>query len=499
MTPLELHIKLDVAYSQLNSNKNLQVLPEVKDLILNQAVLEYIDGIINPMRNKKYIQFENAIKNDNIQRLITEKLIPVNISNVNPTINQLHSFIDVGERGVYNGFSFTPFDYLYFGKALLYYDGEYCQSEVDREMVTLQDTYYVFKANLFTSETTLTYTNGDTIVDLLEGFEYIEDYNKDKHYFTLINHILDRFKNYIMNSEDENHFELINELEIGYEKLDDVYVTNCIIFKANRGVVNSDIVDSYNVNRNRYGSSDRFNIYHVSGLYERDLKYNFVSHLVYETINDVLINLLFNEFDLKLLSTWDSAISGSEESSVSNTLEAMNDPINQLVTPDYTFHRATIDSVTREHRYIFKQISDNLDKILYNIGTDDGESGVYPFEKIIIYEHDFSTMNYTPCNLQSSVDLLSGIKNHYLNKNIINHVPISIKENTIFIKNLLPKYTPKYIRLNYVRKPLTINYKLNQMCEINNYDEIVSIASRIMTSYVNNQNEYNIKKTENNE
>lgn len=497
MTPLELHIKLDVAYSQLNSNKNLQVLPEVKDLILNQAVFEYIDSIINPMRNKKYIQFENAIKNDSIQRLITEKLIPVNISNVNPTINQLYSFIDVGERGVYNGFSFTPFDYLYFGKALLYYDGEYCQSEVNREMATLRDTYYVFKANLFTSETTLTYTNGDTIVNLLEGFEYIENYNKDKHYFTLINHILDSFKNYIVNSEDENHFKLINELEIGYEKLDDVYVTNCIIFKTNRGVVNSNIVDRYNVNRNRYGSSDRLNIYHVSSLYrEGSTNHNFLGHLIHEVMNGVLINQLFDIFDLKLLSTWDSTITGSEESSISDTLEAMNNPINQLVTPDYTFHRATIDSVSREHRYIFKQISNNLDKSLRNVDRAGGE---YTFEKIIQYEPNFSTMNHTPCDLQSSVDLLSGIKNHYLNKNIINHVPISIKENTIFIKNLLPKYTPKYIRLNYVRKPLTINYKLNQMCEINNYDEIVSIASRIMTSYVNNQNEYNIKKTENNE
>ena len=62
MTPLELHIKLDISYSQLNSNANLQVLPEIKDMILNQAVLEYIDSVLNPLQNKKYIQFDNAIK-----------------------------------------------------------------------------------------------------------------------------------------------------------------------------------------------------------------------------------------------------------------------------------------------------------------------------------------------------------------------------------------------------------------------------------------------------
>lgn len=501
MTPQELHIKLDIAYSQLNSNKNLQVLPEIKDMILNQAVLEYVDSIVNSIKSKKYIQFENAIKNDNIQKLIVEKLLPINISNINPTINQLQSYIDVGTKGVYYGFTFTPSDYLYFGKAMIYHDGTFCEKPEPIPTTTKATRYYILKLNEFTPNSFITYMGFNETIDLLEGFPYLTNYTKDKHYFSLVNWIIDKFRNYIDNGVGYN-FQLINQLEIAYEKLDDVYCTECIIIKdaIGLGIVYSDIQTNHTIQREVcYDDYLNYNIYHISPLYSIDLNHNFYDNTPFEMEYDTIA--MFNSalIDLKTLSGWDSSISGYEEVSVANTLDALNNTDNHLFPLLYTYHRATVDTINRPHKYIFKQTDENLYKFIYEIDKTGEEDKPYVYEKIILTDLKLDTLGITPCDLQSNVTLLGSIKNYYYNKSIINNVPISLKENTIFIKNILPKYRPIFLRLNYIKQPIKINYILNQMCELTNYDDIVSIAARIMTSYVNNQNEYQIKKIENNE
>ena len=56
------------------------------------------------------------LKNDYIQILITDKILPVYISNIDNTINQLLSYIDTEVDGLYHGFTFLPENYRYYGK-----------------------------------------------------------------------------------------------------------------------------------------------------------------------------------------------------------------------------------------------------------------------------------------------------------------------------------------------------------------------------------------------
>ena len=169
----------------------------------------------------------------------------------------------------------------------------------------------------------------------------------------------------------------------------------------------------------------------------------------------------------------------------------------------FTVYYNHIDDIVANKRYIFKQ-HDTVPLRLCGIDQYGDVLEIFErIERVRQREIDGSLLltgtSYTPCDLQTNVDVMNGIHNHYYNKNIIRNVPVSIKENTLFIKNITPTYIPIAIRLNYIRTPIKIDYQLNQMCELTNYDDIVSIASRIMTSYVNNQNEYQIKLKENHE
>ena len=70
----DLHLRLDVAYSSLNSNKKLDVVPEVKDMIYNSAVDEFINNIITPIKNPEKLGFESTeVIYSKLQRLISDR------------------------------------------------------------------------------------------------------------------------------------------------------------------------------------------------------------------------------------------------------------------------------------------------------------------------------------------------------------------------------------------------------------------------------------------
>jgi len=64
MTVQELHITIDLFLQEINSNVYGNVLPEEKDLILNQEVHEFVDSVIDVRRNETQEGFE-----DNVRRL----------------------------------------------------------------------------------------------------------------------------------------------------------------------------------------------------------------------------------------------------------------------------------------------------------------------------------------------------------------------------------------------------------------------------------------------
>ena len=95
---------------------------------------------------------------------------------------------------------------------MLYHKGSFCEP---LQIVTtnIKETkYHILKLNEFTSETVITYVGYNTEINLLDGFMYINNYVKSKHYFSLVNWIIDKFRNYIDNGLYDN-FSLINQLD----------------------------------------------------------------------------------------------------------------------------------------------------------------------------------------------------------------------------------------------------------------------------------------------
>jgi len=81
-TAEELHIAIDNRLQQINSNRVKSVLPEYKDMRLNEAMLQFIETRVNSNLNPIHEGFTDSIKRyDDIQELLRTVTVPVYIDN----------------------------------------------------------------------------------------------------------------------------------------------------------------------------------------------------------------------------------------------------------------------------------------------------------------------------------------------------------------------------------------------------------------------------------
>jgi len=236
---VDLHLRLDISYSNLNSNKKLDVLPEVKDMILNSAVNEFINTILTPVKNPERLGFESTeVIYSKLQRLISDKEQTVFIGHPKKGIigNKIGYMFDneIKQSKIvadyldepFFGYTFVPSNQLDVIKLMLRYKGSSCNQVVDSTS-TVTEGYSVVPLSDITSTNYLSYTTAQgTIIPMVpKNLSYISSYSDD-YKFIYIKHVLGFYRSpYILGSPFR--------LEIGYERLDGVYAKDSFIIKEN--------------------------------------------------------------------------------------------------------------------------------------------------------------------------------------------------------------------------------------------------------------------------
>lgn len=390
INPIDLHLRLDIAYSQLNSNKKLDVLPEVKDRILNDAVSEFINNILTPIKNPERLGFESTeVIYTKLQRLVADKKETVFFGitdgaggyTFDNEVNRLPYPID-NLKELYYGYTFKPYNQLEFIKGTINYKGTSCTnvSTLRNTFTTQSELYTIIPLSSIGAGQYLYYTSGGGgVYNLIDPtLNYLPFYTSE-YKFQLIYHIINKLINV---------YELGSpfRLEIGYEYLDGIYARDSIIVKDN------------------------------TTKYLPTLNYGIISRATIGTQQVPSVGLQSYPFTFK---TYTKAIKGSTDNDIS---------------------------------------------------------------KIGLYSN------------KSIIDISD---NYYYQKNKIKEVPVALRNNVYMISNLLPHYIPLSITYNYIRKPIIIDYQLNQGLELSeDVETIIAIASRLMTAYTSNPNAYQISNNE---
>ena len=237
----ELHLALDIAYSNLNSNKKLDVLPEVKDIILNKATMEFINNVIVPLKNPERLGFEaTEVIYSKLQRLVSDKQQVVYfgkmVNDFSPAFSneicQLPYPMD-NLKEVYYGYTFKPYNQLEFIKGTIKYRGDKCKTATLSNTLfeTVNNKYIIIPLKDIVAKSKLVYitnTSGliHTTIDLTSyDLPYMTSYSDD-YKFLLIKHIIEKI---------HSAYELGSpyRIEIAYEQLEGIYAQDSIIIKDN--------------------------------------------------------------------------------------------------------------------------------------------------------------------------------------------------------------------------------------------------------------------------
>ena len=90
-------------------------------------------------------------------------------------------------------------------KSMLYYKGDECATPIVPDNITYLTKYTILKMKLYDGSQPIEYTYDDVVIDLLSDFAYTgSNYDANQHYFSLINHILYKYRNYIDNGNNAN-------------------------------------------------------------------------------------------------------------------------------------------------------------------------------------------------------------------------------------------------------------------------------------------------------
>lgn len=90
MTTQELHVKIDLHLQEINSNVYGNVLPEEKDIIINEQILEFFRDNEDEDSNKLREGFQSTTKRyDNIKELIVERTLPLYVKDDNSVYTTL--------------------------------------------------------------------------------------------------------------------------------------------------------------------------------------------------------------------------------------------------------------------------------------------------------------------------------------------------------------------------------------------------------------------------
>ena len=383
ITVFDLHLRLDTAYSNLNSNRRLDVLPEIKDIILNNAVNEFINSVLTPIKNPERLGFESTeVIYSKLQRLVSDKKQPICIGNPVTSNDSSYFMFDnelISDTNIsayskvpYCGYAFKPHNQLDIIKAMLEYSGSNCEQETFNT-VTKPQYYTIVPMSDFVSDRYLVCTVGATTYPLIaKTCPFLTTYSTE-YKSIIINQILNLYKN-------PYQYGSPFRFEIGYEMLDGVYASDSLIIKDNA----------------------------------------------------------LNYFTADALAT-------------------------------VTMLKISDDSVVKNYT-----------------------QNVYNFKQL-----NGSTSNYTKTALYSNKTFIDINDNYYYQKNKIEEVPISFRNNMYIIGNLLPKYIPKNLIVTYIRKPIVIDTHLQQGLElIEDVDTIIAIAARLMTAYTSNPTAYQISNNE---
>lgn len=393
ISPIDLHLRLDIAYSQLNSNKKLDVLPEIKDRILNDAVFEFINNVLTPIKNPERLGFESTeVIYTKLQRLVADKEETVFFGitdgaggyTFDNEVNRLPYPID-NLKELYYGYTFKPYNQLEFIKGTINYKGTSCTnvSMLTNTFTTQTEIYTIIPLSSIEAGQYLYYRSNiggfGTVYNLIDPtLNYLSSYTSE-YKFQLIYHIINKLINV---------YELGSpfRIEIAYEYLDGIYASDSIIVKDN------------------------------TKKYLPTLNYGNITRATIGTQQVPSVELQTYPVMFK---TYTKAIKGSTDNDIS---------------------------------------------------------------KIGLYSN------------KSIIDISD---NYYYQKNKIKEVPVALRNNVYMISNLLPHYIPLSITYNYIRKPIIIDYQLNQGLELSeDVETIIAIASRLMTAYTSNPNAYQISNNE---
>ena len=390
---MDLHLRLDIAYGQLNSNKKLDVLPEIKDVILNNAVSEFIANVVTPVKNPEKLGFESTeVIYSKLQRLISDKEQTVFFGQMyNQTQPSFENEICLlaeplsNLKEMYYGYTFKPYNQLDFIKGTIKYKGDNCNrvSLTIDEFEVVNNSYIIIPLSDITSNTTLNYrTNFQGLISisiplLPTNLSYMETYTDD-YKFQLIKHITGKI-------HDVYDLGSPYRIEIAYEKLDNIYQADSIIIKDNT---------------HRY----------------------------------------FPNLNLGIVERVD-----------------VSDIDNPVVIQSYSCRQFPV----------FKALP-----------------GTIP-------------TSTTKIALYSNKTIIDISDNYYYQKNKIREVPVALRNNIYVISNLLPLSIPLSVTYTYIRKPILIDYQLNQGLELEeDVESIINIAVRHMTAYTSNPNSYQISNNE---
>jgi hypothetical protein len=238
----ELYLRLDTSYSQLNSNKKLEVVDEIKDIILNNATSEFIDNILNPLRNNNKLSFEETeLIYRKLQRLVSDKEEVVLFNNKDSANSS--NFLFDNEickspnpqdnlKELYYGFTFKPYNMRDLIKGTLKYNDSSCSNiSFDNDSLeSLKQYYCIIPLSDFEDKQYLIYKAnyghiGTETVLYSKDSDIIDTYD-DTYKFVLSQRIINKI-------HDVYDMFTPHRIEIAYERLDGIYAENSIIIKDN--------------------------------------------------------------------------------------------------------------------------------------------------------------------------------------------------------------------------------------------------------------------------
>lgn len=218
-TVKELHIALDLALQQINSNRQMSIEPEYKDMSLNYAVLQFIETRTNPKTNIKKEGLEATTKRyDDLRELKKSYNITTRLKDSNTVVAKLpvdyYKYIEFGAATIYSKF---------------------------KTFKTLHNTEHIYILPFENSISDNQYykdfiikTNKDLIFDINDFGDNFNLYVEDAK-FMIINLVLE-------------HINRIKDVDVYWEYYGEYYQNSFVIIDNRKGVNNYNIrYDDINV------------------------------------------------------------------------------------------------------------------------------------------------------------------------------------------------------------------------------------------------------------